>query len=136
MLLALLANAGAQTAHFSYAQTALRISITSPSGLAVDGNGNVFVADTLNNAVKEILAAGAYTTVNTLGSGFFQPQGIAVDGSGNVFVADRVNNAVKEILAAGGYPRSTRWAAVSHSPMDSRWTGAAMSSSRIPATMR
>ena len=42
----------------------------SPSGVAVDGSGNVFVADTGNNAVKEILAAGGYTTVNTLGSGF------------------------------------------------------------------
>ena len=36
----------------------------------MDGSGNVFVADTGNNAMKEILAAGGYTTVNTLGSGF------------------------------------------------------------------
>ena len=40
------------------------------------------------HAVKEILAAGGYTTVNTLGSGFNYPTGVAVDGSGNVFVAD------------------------------------------------
>ena len=53
--------------------------------------------------MKEILAAGGYTTVNTLGSGFSGPDGVAVDGSGNVFVADTGNNAVKEILAAGGY---------------------------------
>ena len=72
--------------------------------MAVDGSGNVFVADTGNNAVKEILAAGGYTTVNTLGSGFNRgPDGVAVDGSGNVFVADSGNSAVKEILAAGGY---------------------------------
>ena len=58
----------------------------------MDGSGNVFVADSGNNAVKEILAAGGYTTVNTLGSGFsLAPTGVAVDGSGNVFVADTDN---------------------------------------------
>jgi len=70
--------------------------------VAVDGSGNVYVADANNNAVKEILAAGGYTTVNTLGSGFSFPYGVAVDGSGNVFVADAGNNAVKEMVAVGG----------------------------------
>jgi len=75
-----------------------------PIGVAVDGSGNIFVADYNNNAVKEILAAGGYTTVNTLANGSFSgPAGVAVDGSGNVFVADSSHNAVKEILAAGGY---------------------------------
>lgn len=69
-----------------------------PRGIAVDGSGNVFVADYSNSAVKEILAP-AYTTVNTLGSGFSHPTGVAVDGSGNgdVFVGDTGNNEVKEI---------------------------------------
>ncbi len=71
--------------------------------MAVDGSGNVFVSDPHNNVVKEILAAGGYATINTLGSGFSDPFGVAVDGIGNVFVADEQNNAVKEILAAGGY---------------------------------
>jgi hypothetical protein len=53
----------------------------------------------VNNAVKEILAAGGYVTVNTLGSGFSSPRGVALDGSGNVFVADYGNDRVKEILA-------------------------------------
>ena len=74
-----------------------------PAGVAVDGSGNVYVADSIKNTVQVILAAGGYTTVNTLGGGFSDPQGVAVDGSGNVFVADTGNNAVKEILAAGGY---------------------------------
>src|SRR6202041_3211436 len=67
-----------------------------------DGNGNVFVADSGNSAVKEILAVNgsipaSNPTINTLGSGFSEPSGVAVDGSGNVFVADSGNNAVKEI---------------------------------------
>jgi Domain of unknown function DUF11 len=69
----------------------------------VDASGNVFVADDLHHAVKEILAAGGYTTIKTLGSGFSLPYGVAVDGSGNVFVTDQGSNAVYEILAAGGY---------------------------------
>jgi streptogramin lyase len=79
-------------------------SFNSPYGVAVDGSGNVFVADYGNNAVEEILAAGGYTTVNALAAGNFSgPTGVAVDGSGNVFVTDLSSNPVKEILGAGGY---------------------------------
>ncbi len=99
--------ASAQTAHFSGAIRTLGSSFSSPFGVAVDGSGNVFVADAGNNAVKEIVAVGGSIptspTINTLGNGFSSPYGVAVDGSGNVFVADTFNNAVKEILAAGGY---------------------------------
>jgi hypothetical protein len=70
-----------------------------PNDVAVDSSGNVYVADTNNGLVKEILAVGgsipASPTINTLGSGFSVPEGVAVDGSGNVFVADEGNNAVK-----------------------------------------
>ncbi|MGP8251958.1 MAG: choice-of-anchor D domain-containing protein, partial [Terracidiphilus sp.] len=85
------------------AQSILGSGFTYPNGVAVDGSGNVFVADSDEYAVYEIVAAGGYVTVNTLGSGFFFPTGVAVDGSGNVFVADTSNSAVKEIVAAGGY---------------------------------
>jgi streptogramin lyase len=76
---------------------------SGPGGVAVDGSENVFVADSANNAVKEIRATGGWTTVNTLGSGFNFPSSVALDGGGNVFVADTFNDAVKEIVAAGGY---------------------------------
>src|SRR6202040_30397 len=78
-------------------QSTLGSGFSSPHGVSVDGSGNVFVADYGNNAVKEILAAGGYTTVNTLGSGFSQPAGVSVDGSGNVFVADFGNNRVEKL---------------------------------------
>jgi len=75
----------------------------SPGGAAVDVSGNIFVGDSSNNAVKEVMAAGGWTTVNTRGSGFSFPNGVALDGGGNVYVADTFNDAVKEIVAAGGY---------------------------------
>jgi NHL repeat len=80
-------------------------SFNNLPGIAVDGSGNVFVADYGASKIYEILAAGGYTTVNTLGGSFSfnSPTGVAVDGSGNVYVADYSNNAVEEILAAGGY---------------------------------
>ena len=71
---------------------------SSPTGVAVDAAGDVFVADTGNNAVKEILPNG---TIKTIGSGFSNPAGVAVDAAGDVFVADTDNNAVKEILPNG-----------------------------------
>ena len=78
-----------------------------PWGVAVDGSGNVFVADANNHLVKEIVAVNgsipASPTINLLGSGFGAPAGVALDGSGNLYVADFANNAVYEILSVGGY---------------------------------
>jgi sugar lactone lactonase YvrE len=73
---------------------------SGPQGVAVDAAGNVYVADTQNNSVKEIPVGGGAPVV--LGSGFNQPQGVAVDAAGNVYVADYGNNAVKEIPVGGG----------------------------------
>jgi len=69
-----------------------------PQGVAVDGSGNVYVADTSNSLVKK-MPAGCVTSscVTTLGGGFSNPVSVAVDGSGNVYVADFGNNAVKEM---------------------------------------
>jgi streptogramin lyase len=84
-------------------QLALSSGFSYPGGVAADASGNVFVADSSNNAVKEIVAAGGYSTVKYLGGGFNYPSAVAVDGAGNVFVADTINQAVEEIVAAGGY---------------------------------
>jgi uncharacterized repeat protein (TIGR03803 family) len=67
-------------------------------GIAVDGSGNVYVADVLNNAVKEVPSGCTSSScVSTLGGGFTNPFGVAHDGGYNVYVADEGNNAVKEI---------------------------------------
>ena len=52
-------NVDAQTAHFSYAQIALGGGFLAPSGVAVDGSGNLYVAEYDNNAVKEMPAGCA-----------------------------------------------------------------------------
>jgi streptogramin lyase len=103
--LALVLIAGALGSVPAASQTIVTLGsgFAAPSGVAVDGAGNVYVADQNANEVKEILASGAFVTVKELGSDFNLPEGVAVDASGNVFVADAGNNAVKEILAAGGY---------------------------------
>ena len=95
LLLALPVSAGAQTAPFSYVLRTLGSDFSSPTAVAVDASGNVFVADSGNNEMEEILAADGYTTVNTLGGNvvFTNPRGAAVQiGSGgqqtNVFFAN------------------------------------------------
>jgi hypothetical protein len=85
----------------------------SPSGVAVDGSGNIYVADTGNNTIREITAGGTVMTIagmpmvagTTDGSGsaalFTAPSGVAVDGSGDIYVADTGNNTIREITSGG-----------------------------------
>ncbi len=85
----------------------------SPEGVAVDSAGNVFVADTDNNEIREISTSGQVTTVagtTTPGAAngatgaaasFYNPYGIAVDSAGNLYVADTGNNEIREISASG-----------------------------------
>ena len=76
----------------------------SPEGLAVDGEGNVYVADSLNDAVKKVappFEGPLHGKITTLGHGFKAPAGVAVDQSGNLYVADTGNDAVK-VMTPGG----------------------------------
>ncbi len=95
-----------QTAHFAGTETSIGSGYASPHGVAIDSKGNVFVADTYNNLVKEIVAVNGSIppspSIRILGSGFSFPWSIAVDASGNVFVADWGNGAIKEIQAVNG----------------------------------
>ena len=82
--------------------------LLAPYAMAVDGSGNIYVADVGANAVfKETLSAGIYSESILPTSSLNQPTGVAVDGGGNVYIADTNNSRVlKEIPFAGGYIES------------------------------
>ena len=87
----------------------------SPSGVAVDGSGNVFVADSTNNEIRKVAAGGVVTTLAGVatknGSGhadgtgqtaqFNNPYGVACDSAGNVYVADTNNNTIRKVTSGG-----------------------------------
>jgi len=90
--------------------------LNSPYNVAVDGAGNLYIADFSNSRVREVAAAtGIITTVAGTGTGGYGgdggpatqallnlPYGVAVDGSGNLYIADLSNNRVREVVAATG----------------------------------
>lgn len=73
---------------------------TAPTGVAIDNLGNVFFADSSQNAILEIPAGK--TAAVALGSGLNAPTGVAVDGAGNVYVADTGNSQIVEIPVVNG----------------------------------
>jgi hypothetical protein len=87
-------------------------SFNYSSGVGVDSNGNIYVADSYNNKIRKITGAGEVTTLAGSGNAgsadglgiaasFNNPSGVAVDGNGNVYVADSYNNKIRKITASG-----------------------------------
>lgn len=95
------------------AGTAAAPQFRNPQGLAVDGAGNVFVADTGNNAIRRITPAGVTTvfagSVTVSGSvdgtggvaRFSQPVGIAINAAGVLHVGDTGSAALRMITTGG-----------------------------------
>ena len=78
-----------------------------PEAVAVDGAGNMYVADTYNNRIVELSPAGAVINEwGSRGSGdghFHSPTGIALDAAGNVYVVDSENNRIEVFDSSGHF---------------------------------
>ena len=92
--------------------TAARLD--SPTGVAVDGSGNLYIADQKNHRIRKVDTAGKITTVAGTGTAGFSddggsatgarlnyPRGVAVDGSGNLYIADQDNHSIRKVDTAG-----------------------------------
>ena len=98
---------------------ATRAELNFARGVGVDGAGNVFIADSLNQRIRKVDASGVITTVAGRGetcyfspghscgdggpalqAGFATPRAVEVDGNGNLFVADTFNERIRRIEAA------------------------------------
>jgi len=96
-------------------------TLKSPKGIAIDTDGNVYIADSGNNAIRKVNSAGVISTyagganvtlcalaVNGLGDGcpatqatLSNPSGVAADNLGQVYVSDTGNNRVRQISTQG-----------------------------------
>jgi uncharacterized protein (TIGR03437 family) len=93
--------------------------LNGPNGLAVDPDGNVYLADTLNHRVRRVNAEGIIHTVAGTGRQGFSgdeglgtqaqlsgPRGVAVDQEGNVYIADTGNHRIRMIEVRTGIIRT------------------------------
>jgi len=99
------ASAAAQ-ATFIGSQTQLGSPVlTSPAGIAADGAGNLYIADTGNNRIVEIAySASGYAPATPILTGLSSPAGLAADWYGNLYIADTGNNRIVKLpIAASGF---------------------------------
>lgn len=103
--------AGSGTAGFSGdGGAAIDAKISNPIGIAIDGNGNLFIADWNNQRIRKVNSNGTITTVAGTGIQGFSgdggpatnarltaPSGVAVDGNGNLFIVDNANHRIRKV---------------------------------------
>ncbi len=98
---------------------ATKASLFSPTGVAVDGFGNIFISDTYNNRIRKVTTNGMITTVAGVGlsgdgdggysgdngmatnASLQGPMGLALDLSGNLFIADTGNSRIRKVAVNG-----------------------------------
>jgi len=94
--------------------SALNAQLSDAEGLALDNQGNVYIADPSNHRVRKVNAAGIMQTVAGTGSPDFSgdggpasqaslnaPYGVAADRAGNLYIADLGNNRVRKVSPDG-----------------------------------
>lgn len=103
--------AGTQTAGFSGDNgAATSAQLNDPEGVAVDAAGNVYIADSGNDAIRKVSTSGTITTVAGTGQTGFSgdggpatsaqlsyPRGVTVDSLGNLYIADFGNGRVRKV---------------------------------------
>jgi uncharacterized protein (TIGR03437 family) len=108
--------AGTGTAGFSGDRgPATLAQLNTPTGLDFDNAGNLYVADTNNDAIRRIAPEGTITTVagnngrgyggdggSAIGATLNAPQGVAVDASGTLYIADTFNHRIRSVATGGG----------------------------------
>jgi serine/threonine protein kinase/sugar lactone lactonase YvrE len=77
----------------------------APAGVAVDQQGNIFVAEVLNHRIQKLSSTGqSVAQWGTFGEGpgqFREPSGVSVDSNGNLYVADKGNSRIQKLGADG-----------------------------------
>jgi sugar lactone lactonase YvrE len=108
-------SAGTGTAGYSGdGGPAISAQFSLPMGMARDGQGNLYVADFMNNVVRKIAADGTVTTVAGNGTQGYSgdngqatsaqlayPAAVALDNSGNLYIAEFLNSCVRKVDANG-----------------------------------
>ena len=93
---------------------AVKAQLWSPSGVATDSTGNLYIADRGNQRVRKVDFLGVITTVAGTGERGFggdgrpadqaqltSPADVAVDGAGNIYIADRGNYRIRKVDSSG-----------------------------------
>jgi putative Ig domain-containing protein/lamin tail-like protein/NHL repeat-containing protein len=107
--------AGGDGAAVTATSTPLTVNLWHPNDVAVDGAGNVLIADTSGNRVLEVTPGGAIKVLAGTGRPGYsgdgatgatarlsQPAGVAVDVQDNVYIADSSNNVIRRVDAVTG----------------------------------
>ena len=94
--------------------SAIDATVNRPQGAAVDGFGNLLIADSRNNRIRKVDVSGSITTVAGDGTAGYSgdggsavlarldgPASVAVDGSGTIFIADTANHRIRKVDASG-----------------------------------
>ena len=94
--------------------SAVEAELDQPTAVALDGAGNLFIADSKNNRIRRVDRGGRITTVAGTGTAGFggdgglasaallnEPAGLAIDREGALLVADTKNSCVRRIDASG-----------------------------------